>query len=253
MSESLEVRAEILKLARLLQRDPGSLGYLDQVRAEDIRALRELATDRLFSAQGSTASRLATASRLLPPSLTASLAERAFGPLLSARIAGALDPDRAVEVAAKLSPAFLADVAIELDPRRASNVIARIPASQVAQVASELLRRDEYVTMGRFVGHIAPDALDATLKGMSAHELLHVAFVVEQKEALDGIVERLGTERLTSVLEAAADEDLWPEALSLFAGLSDARAAEVAQAAATGGYRIPEALIDAALLVRPKP
>lgn len=246
MSEALEVRAEILKLARLLQRDPASFGYLDQVPAEDIRAFRELATDRLFSAHGTTASRLATATKLLPPSLTASIAERAFGPLLSARIAGALDPDRAVDVAAKLSPSFLADVAIELDPRRASDVIAQIPARQVSEVTAELLRRDEYVTMGRFVGHIAPDALDAALAVMSAHELLHVAFVLEQKDALDGIIERLGTERLKGVLEAAADEDLWPEALSLFAGLSDVRAAAVADAAAAEDDRILDSLIESA-------
>jgi hypothetical protein len=246
MSEALEVRAEILKLARLLQRDPASLSYLDQVPPDDLRALRELTTERLFSAHGTTASRLAAASRLLPPALTASLAERAFGPLLSARIAGALEPDRAVEIAAKLSPAFLADVAIELDPRRASDVIARIPAHQVADVAHELVRREEYVTMGRFVGHIAPDALDAALGAMDDHQLLHVAFVLEQKDALDGIIERLGIERLQGVLEAAAEEDLWPEALSLFTNLSDERAAAVADAAAGEDDQILDSLIESA-------
>jgi hypothetical protein len=245
-SEALEVRAEILKLARRLQRDPGSLGYLDQASAQDIRALRELATERLFSAQDTTAARLAAASKLLPPGVTASIAERAFGPLLSARIAGALDPDRAVEVAAKLSPEFLADVAVELDPRRASEVIARIPAREVAEVAAELMRREEYVTMGRFVGHIAPDALAAALAVMSGHQLLHVAFVLEEKDALDGIIERLGTERLAGVLRAAADEDLWPEALAMFANLSDARAAEVADAAAAEDDRILDSLIESA-------
>ena len=81
-------------------------------------------TETLYDADGGSLGRLAAASRLLPAGLTATIGQRAFGPLLSARLAGLLDPDRAVDVAAKLPPPFLADVAIELDPRRASELIA---------------------------------------------------------------------------------------------------------------------------------
>jgi hypothetical protein len=246
VSGAVEVRAEIVKLARLLQREPAELEYLDQVPAEDIRELRELATERLFTAQGNTLARFAAAARVIPPSVTATLAQRAFGPLLSARIAGTLDPARAVDVAAKLPPPFLADVAVELDPRRASDVIARIPARLVAEVTAELVRREEYVTMGRFVGHIAPEALTMALAVMSDHQLLHVAFVLEQKEGLDGLIDLLGPARLKGVLEAAAEEGLWPEALDLFANLSDARAAAIANAAAAEEDRILDSLIASA-------
>jgi hypothetical protein len=246
MSEALEVRSEILKLARLLGREPAQLEYLDQVPADDLRALRELTTERLFAAQGNTLSRLAAATKLLPPALTATIAEHAFGPLLSARIAGRLEPERAADVAAKLPSAFLADVAIELDPRRASDVIARIPADQIAEVTAELVGREEYITMGSFVAHIAPDALGAALAVMSDRDLLHVAFVLEQKDGLDGLIGRLGPQRLTGVLEAAAQEDLWPEALDLFANLSAARASAVADAAAAEDDRILDSLIASA-------
>ena len=58
---------------------------------------------------------------------------------------------------------FLADVAVELDPRRADAVIARIPAERIVLISRELLRRREYVAMGRFVGHLNDDAVEAQL------------------------------------------------------------------------------------------
>jgi hypothetical protein len=68
-----------------------------------------------------------------------------------------LETDKAVEVAAKLPPPFLADVAVELDPRRASDLIAKIAPALIGQVTGELVARREYVTMGRFVGHLGDD------------------------------------------------------------------------------------------------
>jgi hypothetical protein len=150
---SVESRPEILKLAKLLHRDPDSLAYLEALPVEDIRRLRQQVTDMLFSSNQRTFARLAAASRLLPAALNASIAQRAFGPVLAARITAELEPSRAVEVAERLPPSFLADVAIELDPRRAGDVIARIPPPQIAAVTRELVKRDEYVTMGRFLGH----------------------------------------------------------------------------------------------------
>ena len=223
MSEALEIRAEILKLARLLDRDPATLAYLADVPAGDLRELREQTTERLFTAQGHTLARLAAASKVLPTGLIATISERAFGPLLSARVAGMLEPGRAADVAAKLSPSFLVDVAIEIDPRRASDVIGRIPPRQVADIAAELVRREEYVTMGRFVGHVGTDALRAALNAMSDRDLLEVAFVLEQKDGLDELVSLLPAERLPAVIDAAARDDLWPQALDLLGHLSDDR------------------------------
>lgn len=99
--------------------------------------------------------------------------------------------------------------------------------------------------MGRFVGHIAPDALEAALGAMTDSELLAVAFVLEDKSALDGLIDELGLERLEGVLTAAADEGLWPEALDLFVNLSDARRAAIADAAAEADERVLESLAAA--------
>ena len=48
------VRGEVLKLARLLGRDPDSFAYLERLDPDDLRQLREQATEMLFSAHAGT-------------------------------------------------------------------------------------------------------------------------------------------------------------------------------------------------------
>ncbi len=227
MSRALATRAEILKLARLLRRDPDSLDYLAEIPAVEVRVLREQVTDMLFTAHGQTLGRLAAASRLLPVGLVATIGERAFGPVLSARIAGMLDPGRAVEMATKLPPSFLADVAVDIDPRRASEVIGRIPPELTAAVTRELVRREEWVTMGRFVGIMSDEAIRAALAQMDDAALLRVAFVLEQKDQLEHLVSLLPEERLDHVVDAAVREDLWAEIVDLLSHVGEARRAEL--------------------------
>jgi hypothetical protein len=217
---SSESRPELLKLAELLHRDPDSLSYLEALPVEDVRQLRDQITDVLFSANQKTFARLAAASRLLPAGLNASIAQRAFGPVLVARITGQLEPSRAVEVAERLPPAFLADVARELDPRRASDVIARIPPPQVADITRQLVEPGEYVTMGRFVGHLPDEAIAAALEVTDDRALLRTGFVMEQKPRLERVAELLGPERLEGLMGVASAHELWPEALDMLTHLN---------------------------------
>jgi hypothetical protein len=205
MADGRAIRAEILKLARLLQREPDELAYLERVPLEDLRALREQATEALFEAHDAVFRRLAAASKLLPVGLLSSLAENTFGPVLAARIAGLLEPERADEVGARLPTPFVADIAIELDPRRASGVIARIPAERILAVTRELARRKEYVTMGRFVGHLDDAALAAAINSLDDEALLETFVVMEDPpdlERLARLTDRARIERLAAIPES---------------------------------------------------
>ena len=91
--------------------------------------------------------------------LTALIAQKAFGPLLCARIAGVLATEHAIALADRMPAQFLSDLAVELDPRRCSAIISGMPAEQVAEVAEILGQRAEYVAMGRFVGHMTDEAI----------------------------------------------------------------------------------------------
>jgi hypothetical protein len=215
------VHGEVLKLARLLQRDPDSLRYLEKLDPEDLRQLREQATEMLFSAHAGALGRLAMASRLLPVAVIASIAERALGPVITARIAGMLEPSRAVEVAAKLPGPFLADVAAEIDPRRAGDVIALVPPHQIVEVTRELVHRLEHVTIGRFVGRLSAAARLAALPVMDAATVVHVAFVVEDESGLHQLFEDVPPERRRELIEAATGAGLVAQLLQLVNGLPD--------------------------------
>jgi hypothetical protein len=242
---SSESRPEILKLAEILHRDPDSLSYLGALSADDVRQLRDQVTDVLFSANQKTFARLAAASKLLPAGLNATIAERAFGPVLAARITGRLEPSRAVEVAERLPSAFLADVAVELDPRRASDVIAQIPPPLLAAVTEELVKREEYVTMGRFVGHLPDEAIAAALEVIDDRSLLRTGFVLEQKPRLEKVAELLGQERLEGLIGVASAHDLWPEALDLLANLDADRQRQLVELAVHRD-EVLESLVQAA-------
>jgi hypothetical protein len=218
-ADTVQARAEVLKLAQMLDRDPASLEYLQAVPLDDLRELRDQITDVLWSAGGGFVGKVAAAAKLLPAALSATIGERAFGAVFCAQLAARLEPSRAIDVAAKLPTPFLADVAVALDPRRTSAVIAGIPAERIAEISAELVRRREFVTMGQFVGHLDDDALRAAVGVMDNAVLLQVGFVLDDKAALDRLVALLPAGRMDGIITAAAEENLWLEALDLLAHL----------------------------------
>ena len=95
MSAALEAKAEVQKLARLLGTDPGELSYLEAVGPEGLREVRSSATDLIFDSDFAMMKRLAAGAKLLPAGALATIAQRGFGPLLCARVAGYVDPGKA--------------------------------------------------------------------------------------------------------------------------------------------------------------
>ncbi|HET6707858.1 hypothetical protein [Amycolatopsis sp.] len=225
-TENYAAEAEILKLARVLDVEPARLGYLARVDADDLQAFREQVTDTLFDANAAVLQRMALAARLVPVAVLAKIAEKVFGPLLCARIAGLVDVTRGVDVAKRLSPRFLAEVAAELDPRRASAIITRIPLDTVLAVAAELARKEDWITLGRFVGHLPDLTVRRALDRIDDPALLRIAFVLDDKHRIDHVVGLLPAHRLGRLVTAASkNEDLWTPALDLLTHLGEARRA----------------------------
>jgi hypothetical protein len=209
---SAAARAEAQKLAHVLGVEPQELAFLERAGAADVRAVRDDATERLFALGHDGLTRAAAASRLLPASILATIAQRGLGPLLCARIAGELDPARAAEVAAHLPEAFLAEVATHVDPRRVSGVAAGIPAVDVAAIARRLADAGQWVPMGRFVTHLDDDALRASMGALADEEVLRVAFVLEDHARMTDLVDALGRRRLDRIVRAAREHGLEDEA-----------------------------------------
>ena len=219
----LDLVAETTKLARLLSTEESELEYLQKLGSQSLRELRERINGSVFDDTRPMFVRVAAASKLLPAPAIALIGEKVFGPLLCARVAGLLPPERALDVAVRLPDTFLADVAVQLDPRSAREVIGRMPAARVAAVAAVLVQRGDYVTMGRFVDYLSRETIKTTIDSIRDNAaLLHVAFYVESKAKLNDIVGLMATERLRAIVLVAGAEgsNLWDEALALMSHLS---------------------------------
>lgn len=235
MSAALDTRVEIVKLARLLGVQPEELDYLGAANPDDVRQFRDQVTDVLFDGDRRRLGGFAAGSRVTPAPVAATVAERALGPVLCARLTALVDPAKAVEIARRLPAPFLAEVAVEMDPRRAKDVIANVPDDLIGQVATELTRRGETVTMGRFVGYLSDHALRAAMGGMDDVALIQTAFVMEGKERLDTILELLPDERARTVILAADEHSMWPETLDLLTNVGSARRAALVEVSLNAG------------------
>jgi len=242
---TLEGHAEVMKLARLLGTAPERLAYLERLAPADVRALRERATVALFD-NDRRFGRVALASRIPPAALTAWIAQHLFGALLCARVAGLLDTRRAVDLAERMAPEFLADLAVQLDPRRAREIIFALPPALIGGVAAELTRREEYIAMGRFVGHMTDAALEAAFEVIDDASLLRISYFVEEKDQLDHVVGLLATDRVRGAIRAATDADLWPQALDLLTRVSPQRAGALADLAAEEDDRVLDGMVRTA-------
>lgn len=217
--ERLAARAETVKLARAVGQPEERFAFLHDVPPADIRALRDQMTEALHGAHQPVLRKLVSASGLIPVPVLATLAQKAFGPLLSARLAGMLDGDRGVAIAQKLPAPFLADVAAELDPRRAVHIISALPAATVTDVSRELRRREDWITLGRFVGGVPAEIAEAGLAELNERQVLEVAFVIDDKSQLGTLVERVPGDRYDAFVRAADEYDLWHALFDLLAHL----------------------------------
>ncbi|MBL1077140.1 hypothetical protein JK358_22330 [Nocardia sp. 2] len=245
MSEHLVAVAEITKLARLLGiDDPTELDFLADLPPAAIREFRERATDLLFDRDTKRLKGVASASKLVPVAISSKMAEKAFGPVLCAAVASAVEPNRAIDIAKTLPARFLAECSVQLDPRRTAAIIAAVPPKMVADVARELLAHGDHITMGRFV-HVVPEpALRAAAPIMSDVDLLRIGFLLEDKSAIDNVL-HIVSDRVPGVIRAAADRDMWAEGIDLLDSIAPHNRAWIGDITAGLGGDVLDKLVHA--------
>lgn len=246
MSDLLR-QAEQIKLARALALPVEHLAMVAALDALEIRALRERITRMLYDQHHALFQRLAAAGKLVPARINALIAEKVFGPLLSARMSGLLPAERAIKVATLLPTGFLAELCLSLDPRSAPELLQRMPVRTVAEVARELLRRDEYVTMARFVDCLADAAIQAVIAGTRDDAaLVQIAFYVESPERLDHLVSLLPDERLRGAIRCTTEGPrmLQQAGVSLLSRVGDRQKGRMGDAAAALGEAAMKSLVS---------
>jgi hypothetical protein len=240
--------SEIHKLAHTLGVAPDRLDALRTLPAGDLRTLRGQIAEALFQADRARFAKVAALSKAVPVAVAAKLTEHAFPPLLAARTAELVDPQRAGELVARLSDNYLADVSAAMDPARAREVIAAIPAERIARVAAELARREEWVVIGGFIDQVSADALAATVRVFDGAQLLRIGFVLDEKSRLEDIAGLVTEVQIDAMLEAARSQELWAELDDLLSQLSPPRIGRMAQRYNAAPAQLRSAMAKAAAL-----
>ncbi|HEV8556285.1 MAG TPA: hypothetical protein VGR06_07810 [Actinophytocola sp.] len=234
MGRDLATQAELVKLARALDTTPDEVSFAGSLDHRDIRRLRERVVDALYEEHRATFGRIAMITRLLPTPLNVRITLRAFPPLLAARIAGEMAPDRAAELVNRMPIEYLADGCLHLEPRRAAPLISHIHPDRVVAVVQELVARGEYVT----IGHLLDAATERIVRDVAAvisdEALLRIGCYAESDTQLTTAVAALPPERLRGIVASAVGgpPELRSAGLALIARLADdelrARLAEYA-------------------------
>lgn len=237
--DTLRGRAEIEKLAALLDERPERLAFLAGLPADDLRTLREQTVAALFDGVPDMLDRIARATKLVPAGVAAAISQKALGPRLAAAVAGRLEPARAADIIEKLPVAFTAASCAHLDPRRIGDIVDRLDENLLVRISVALAERGDHLTMGRFVGHLRDSALTRILPQVDDAVVLRTGSVIDNPQRLGAIVELMGEERLAGVVASAAD-GLWPEALAVAGMVTGEQRARIATLAA----RQPVARLD---------
>lgn len=218
----LETQAELNKLGQLLNLSADDLAPLASGGAENLRRYRRRVNQRIFDHHRDRFRRLEKVVRLLPKATVARLAQSAFGPRLSGRVVGEMDPLRAFKIAKRLPPEFLADAALHVDPPRVREIIRQLPAELIRDAALVMVAREDYITLGRFADALSAPAIRAVVGAVHDDAvLLHIAFYMEEKSQLSSIVHMIDNDRVASIMRTGTEKDLWPEALSVVDNVDD--------------------------------
>lgn len=218
----LDTRAELIKLSRMTFVSEENLAFLQDVPLPTLVRLRELTTERVFSDGRKLFQNLASASKLMPAALTAMIAEKTFGPMLCARVAGEMPWQRAVDLSQRMSIPFLAEVTMAIDPKRVADIIRNMPVNHLKAVAKELVKRGEYLVLGGFVNFMLESQMRAIIGEITEKDLLHIGFFMDGKHQISEIIRMLPESRLRALVgEMQNHAELWPEALALMVHMED--------------------------------
>lgn len=218
MEGTPDSRAEVLRIANLMGLDGEDIGFLANLSPEALHEFRMRLIDVYFEENPALA-RFARLAGMVPSALIAKMTVDAIGPVLAARIVGQVDTKTAIGVLKRVPIDFLCDTAIQADPRRIQPMFKESPYEISCAIADELVRRKEYVAIGQMIAYVEDAVMHHALGNASEIDILYSSFMVEDKDKLGHGVAMLSDERIHAVVQTAAQEGMWLEALDLMSHL----------------------------------
>ncbi len=213
---NIDRATEMRRLARVLHKDESELAYLDSLDGAGLQKLRNLIQNSLIDEFSPLFSRIAASGKYGPDSLSAFLAQKVFGPTLSANIGYYTPTAKAVRMAKMFEPDFLTDVAREQVPERAQDMLKAIPLDVMSVVTENLLASRDYPIMGNFTDYLPEDkaaALMSEIQDPADH--LRVSAFAQHKDRVARLVTALDDDRLKELIVVAFSHDDFLFELSL--------------------------------------
>jgi hypothetical protein len=225
VAPDLATRAELVKLARALHTSPDRVAFAAALDATAIRRLRERVVTALYDEHREAFQRVAAISRILPTPLNVRITLRAFSPLLAARVAGEMAPERAAELANRMPIEYLAQACVHLDPRRAVPMVARIRPDRAVAVVLALVDRGEFITLGRLLGAATARIIEDVAVRVPDETLLRIGCYAESDSQLTRVFATLPADRVRGVVHTAltGPADLRAAGLAMIGRLTDDR------------------------------
>ncbi len=219
----LAARAEVVKLARALGTTPEGVGFTTSLGARDIRRLRERVVGALYDEHRAAFRRVAAITRTLPTPLNVRITLRAFTPMLAARVAGEMTPERAAALADRMPVDYLAEACAHLDPRRAAPLVSRMRPDRVLAVVTELIGRGDFITLGRLLDAATERIVADVAATVPDEVLLRIGYYAESGARLTRAVGLLPADRLRRVVRSAltGPTELRTAGLALIGRLTD--------------------------------
>lgn len=223
MGPDLATKAELVKLARALGTTPEDLAFAATLPHTAIRTVRERAVATLYDEHRAAYQRVATITRLLPTALNVRITLRAFPPLLAARIAGELPPERAAELVNRMPVDYLTEACAHLDPRRAAPLIRKVNKDRVLAVIAELITQGDFITLGRLLDAATEPIVREVAATVPTEALLRIGLYAESDEQLTRAVALLPPDRLHAIVKDAltGPQELRSAGLHLIGRLTD--------------------------------
>jgi hypothetical protein len=223
MGHDLATRAELVKLARALGATADEVAFAAALPPTAIRRVRERVVATLYDEHKAAFQRVAAITRLLPTAVNVRITLRAFSPLLAARVAGEMTPDRAAELANRMPVEYLAEACVHLDPRRAAPLVHRMRSDRVLAVVMELIEREEFITLGRLLDAATEPLIHDVAATVPTEALLRVGVYAESDTQLTRAVALLPPARLHAVVRDAltGPAELRSAGLALVGRLTD--------------------------------
>lgn len=230
--------AERQRLAHLLGVPEDRLGFLRELDASALATLHGASRALLRASHRPLYRRLARASRLLPVSLAAWIAEHAMDPLLCGRIADEMSVTATAALCQHLSAAYMAAVCPHMDVDSLAGLTRLLPREQLREVCHHLLERGDYIVVGALVDALPEDIVQRMAQTFTTPEtILRVSLFMEQPGRIEYLLSLLAPDDLPRLASLAAQPQpgLLPEALSLLHRVSPTWRRRLADAAIADG------------------